>query len=105
MRGKTVLPCRPRRDAKQRRCPHGRDISCAVRHQDDDPRLGRPLCDDCYDYTAAVLFNACAGALWRRFVTYLPRHLARLLGITQKQFRQQVTVRYVKVAEYPSLPS
>jgi hypothetical protein len=100
MRGKTVLPCRPRRDAKQRRCPHGRDISCAVRHQDDDPRLGRPLCDDCYDYTAAVLFNACAGALWRRFVTYLPRHLARLLGITQKQFRQQVTVRYVKVAEY-----
>ena len=61
MRGKTVLPCRPRRDAKQRRCPHGRDISCPRRHPDDDPRLGRPLCPDCYDYTAAVLFNAHAG--------------------------------------------
>jgi hypothetical protein len=23
MRGKTVLPCRPRRDHKERRCPHG----------------------------------------------------------------------------------
>jgi Replication initiator protein, pSAM2 len=50
MRGKTVLPCRPRRDHKERRCPHGRDISCPHHHNDDDPRLGRPLCADCYDY-------------------------------------------------------
>jgi hypothetical protein len=99
-KGNTILPCRPRRDASQRRCPHGRDISCAQRHQDGDPRLGRPLCDDCYDYEGAVLFNACAGVLWRRFTTYLPRHLARLAGITQKQLRKQVRVRYVKVAEY-----
>ena len=27
----------------------------------------------------AVLFNAHAGDLWRRFTTYLPRHLARPL--------------------------
>jgi hypothetical protein len=100
MRGKTVLPCRPRRDHKQRRCPHGRDISCPRRHRDDDPRLGRPLCPACYDYAAAVLFNACAGSLWRRFTTYLPRHLARLAGLTQKQLRALVAVRYVKVAEY-----
>ena len=100
MRGKTVLPCRPRRDAKQRRCPHGRDISCPTRHAERDPRLGRPLCPDCYDYTAAVLFNACAGELWRRFTTYLPRTLARLAGLTQTQLRSLATVRYVKVAEY-----
>ena len=42
MRGKTVLPCRPRRDAKARRCPHGHDISCPTRHVEDDPRLGQP---------------------------------------------------------------
>jgi hypothetical protein len=83
MRGKTVLPCRPRRDAKTRRCPHGRDISCPTRHVEADPRLGQPMCGDCYDYEAAVLFNAHAGDLWRRFITYLPRHLARLAGITQ----------------------
>ena len=100
MRGKTVLPCRPRRDAKTRRCPHGRDISCPTRHAEGDPRLGQPMCPDCYDYEAAVLFNAYAGDLWRRFITYLPRQLARRLGITQKRLRALVRVRYVKVAEY-----
>ena len=100
VRGKTVLPCRPRRDANARRCPHGRDISCPTRHVEDDPRLGQPMCGDCYDYTAAVLFNAWAGKLWRRFTTYLPRHLARRLGITQKRLRALVRIRYVKVAEY-----
>jgi replication initiator protein RepSA len=99
-RGGKVLPCRPRRDASKRVCPHGRDISCAVRHVEDDPRLGRAMCLDCYDYRAAVLFNAVAGDLWRRFVTYLPRHLASLGGVTQREFRQLVKVRFVKVAEY-----
>ena len=100
MRGKTVLPCRPRRDARTRRCPHGRDISCPTRHVETDPRLGQPMCPACYDYQAAVLFNAYAADLWRRFVTYLPRHLARLLGITQKLLRSLVRLRFVKVAEY-----
>ncbi len=94
------LPCRPRRDANARRCPHGRDVSCPHRHCDTDPRLGRPLCPDCYDYTAAVLFNANAAELWRRFTTYLPRRLAALAGVTVAQLRRDVRVRYVKVAEY-----
>jgi len=96
----TALPCRPRRDAKARRCPHGRDISCPHRHPDADPRLGRPLCPHCYDYTAAVLFNAHAAELWRRFTTYLPRRLAALAGVTAAQLRREVRIRYVKVAEY-----
>ena len=100
MRGKTVLPCRPRRDQRARRCPHGRDISCPTRHAETDPRLGQPMCPGCYDYESAVLFNACAAALWRRFVTYLPRHLARLAGVTQKTLRAQLRIRFVKVAEY-----
>jgi hypothetical protein len=100
MRAKTVLPCRPRRDAHARRCLHGRDISCPRRHNPDDPRLGRPLCPDCYDYDAAVLFNAHAADLWRRFTTYLPRHLARLAGLTPAELRRELAIRYVKVAEY-----
>jgi hypothetical protein len=100
MRGKTVLPCRPRRDAKARRCPHGRDISCPVRHSEADPRLGRPMCPDCFNYEMAVLFNAHAAALWRRFTTYVPRHLARLLGLTQKHLRSLARLRFVRVAEY-----
>ena len=58
------------------------------------------MCPDCYDYEAAVLFNLHAGKLWKRFTTYLPRHLARLAGVTGKQLRQELRIRYVKVAEY-----
>ena len=47
-----------------------------------------------------MLFNAYAGDLWRRFTTYLPRHLARLAGVTGKELRAAVRIRYVKVAEY-----
>jgi Replication initiator protein, pSAM2 len=94
------LPRRPRRDAHQRRCPHGRDLSCRRHHRDDEPLLGTPLCADCYDYTGHVLFNALAPELWRRFTIYLPRQLARLAGITQDQLRREVRVRFVKVAEY-----
>ena len=94
------LACRPRRDAHQRRCPHGRDISCPRHHRDGDPRLGQPLCPDCYDYTGHILFNALGPEVWRRFTIYLPRQLARLAGVTQKRLRSEVTVRFVKVAEY-----
>jgi Replication initiator protein, pSAM2 len=62
--------------------------------------LGRPLCSDCYDYTGHVLFNALAPELWRRFTITVPRQLARLAGLTRKQLRQRVRVRFVKVAEY-----
>ena len=99
-RGGKVLPCRPRRDANKRVCPHGRDISCPVRHSPDDPRLGRPMCPHCYGYERAVLFNAGAGKLWRRFLTYLPRHLARLAGVRVKDARELVRARFVKVSEY-----
>ena len=100
LRATTVLPCRPRRDAHARRCPHGRDISCPARHAEGDPRLGRALCGDCYDYDAAVLFNAHAGELWRRFTTYLPRHLAALAGLPVTWLRDMIKIRYVKVTEY-----
>lgn len=93
-----VHPCRARR--KHTACPHGRPASCPVRHHKDDPRLGRPFCPDCYDYDSAVVFNACAGKLWQRFTTYLPRELARLQGLTQRETRALVRPRYVKVAEY-----
>ena len=99
-RGGRRLACRPRRDAHQRRCPHGRDLSCPRYHHQDDPRLGTPMCPDCYDYTGHVLFNALAPELWRRFTIYLPRQLARLAGVTQRQLHREVRVRFVKVAEY-----
>ena len=93
-------PAAPAATPKHRRCPHGHDISCPTRHVDEGSPLGQPLCFGCYDYEAAVLFNAYAGDLWRRFTTYLPRQLARLGGVTQKELRSVLRIRYVKVAEY-----
>jgi len=58
------------------------------------------MCPDCFNYEMAVLFNAHAAALWRRFTTYVPRHLARLLGLTQKHLRSLARLRFVRVAEY-----
>jgi hypothetical protein len=93
-----VLQCRPRRRGGA--CPHGYRLSCSDRHARDDPRLGEPLCADCYDYTGAVLFNACAPELWRRFTITLRRSLARQAGLTSKALVAQLRVSYAKVAEY-----
>jgi hypothetical protein len=93
-----ALPCRPRRAGGT--CPHGRPIACNERHHADDPRTGEPVCPDCYDYTGAVLFNATAPELWRRFTIGLRRTLARMAGMTQKEFGQRARVSFAKVAEY-----
>src|SRR5215831_7109812 len=93
-----LLRCRPRRRGQT--CPHGNRLSCPDRHARDDPGLGEPLCPDCYDYSGAVLFNACAPELWRRFAITLRRSLARQAGLTNKALAAQVRVSYAKVAEY-----
>ncbi|GAA5073525.1 hypothetical protein HNP84_008523 [Thermocatellispora tengchongensis] len=95
--GKT-LPCHAHRNAPT--CPHGRALSCTERHSKDDPRLGEPLCPDCYDYTGSVLFNALAPTLWKRFADSLRRHLAKLGGLTLKDLPHHLTVSFAKVAEY-----
>lgn len=90
--------CRPRRDAPV--CPHGNPLSCTRIHREGDPCLGEPLCRECFDYDGALVWNNLLGELWRRTTIYLPRALARLVGLTQKQLRERVRVAYVKVAEY-----
>jgi hypothetical protein len=92
--GGKVARCRPRRKASY--CPHGRRLSCGQRHNDDDACLGRPLCPDCYDYNAAVVWNAHAPELWRRTVIGIRRHLAKL----SPQHGVRVKLSYAKVAEF-----
>ncbi|MEW9554556.1 replication initiator [Nonomuraea sp. NPDC050783] len=93
-----VLPCHARRNAQT--CPHGRVMSCNERHSPDDPRLGEPLCPDCYDYEGSVLFNAVSPELWRRFTLALRRRFARLNGLTVKALGEHVSIAFAKVAEY-----
>jgi hypothetical protein len=94
----TAGRCRPRRDAPL--CPHGVRLSCGEVHADDDPRLGEPLCPDCFDYRGAVLWNALAPELWRRTAIQIPRELARMCSVSQRRLRERIRMSYVKVAEY-----
>ena len=73
---------------------------CGSTHPADAPELGTPLNPDTYDYEAAVLWNAHAGALWRRFTIYLRREIAKRAGLSQRAFRQHARVSFAKVAEY-----
>ncbi|GGX16912.1 replication initiation protein [Streptomyces chartreusis] len=77
-----------------------RRCRCGTLHDQDDDALGTPLDPDTYDYEAAVLWNAHAGPLWRRFSTYLRREVAKRAGLTQRAFRQYARVSFAKVAEY-----
>ncbi|MYV43512.1 replication initiation protein [Streptomyces sp. SID1328] len=77
-----------------------RPCRCGTRHDQDDPALGTPLDPDTYDYDAAILWNAHAGPLWRRFSTYLRREVAKRAGLTQRTFREYARVSFAKVAEY-----
>lgn len=87
-------PCRPRRNDPT--CPHGRPFSCMTRHAAGDPRLGQPLCSDCYDYAGHAVWNAYASELWRRTTIKL-RRLASDFG---KHFGVKLDVSFGKVAEY-----
>ena len=77
-------------------------MSCSRIHGPDDPCLGEPLCPDCFDYEGAVIWNNLLGELWRYTTIYLPRKLAKLLGITQKRLHELVRVSYVKVVGVPA---
>ena len=99
MRGKTVLPCRPRRDAKARRCPHGHD--CPARLATSRRPAARP------PHVRRLLrlrhrrpVQRPRGRAVAPVHTHLPRYLARLCGLTLKALHAEVRIRYVKVAEY-----
>jgi hypothetical protein len=96
--GRLVLPCRPYRQGA--RCPHGLRDGCWHRHDEDDPRVGEPLCPSCYDAQAQVLWNALAPELWRRTTIALHRALGRLVGLQEGELRRLVRVSYAKVAEF-----
>ena len=93
--GGRAARCRPRRKADL--CQHGRRLSCGQRHKDTDPTLGRPLCPDCYDYAAAVVWNVHAPELWRRTTIAIRRQLAKT---ARAAGAGKVQLAYAKVAEF-----
>jgi hypothetical protein len=96
--GLLVYPCHPYRQGQ--RCPHSCRAGCWQRHEEDDSRLGEPLCIRCYQTGAQVLWNALAGRLWSRTTIYVYRALAQLAGLREADVRRLVRVSFAKVAEY-----
>lgn len=96
-RSRGSRPCRPRRGGV---CIHGRPRGCAARHGRDDPLIGTPLCEDCYDYAGAVLWNARVPLLWSRTTTAIRRALAAEAGLSRAQAARCVRLAFTKVAEY-----
>ena len=91
-------PCHP--GTPRGRCAHGRPVACFGRHDVGDEFVGSPLCRDCYDYDAQVLFNATVPELWRRTSVYLPRILARILKLGQSECASRYRVSFARVAEF-----
>jgi hypothetical protein len=89
-----VARCRPRRKVSY--CTHGQRISCGQRHKETDASLGRPLCPDCYDYNAAVVWNVHSSELWRRTIISLRRQIDKIA----KAHGARVRLSYAKVAEF-----
>jgi hypothetical protein len=98
-RGGGAGRCRPPR-GKPGLCAHGRPSWCTAVHTEDDPRLGQPICADCYDYPGHVAFNWHAPELWRRFTITLRRVLARRAGLPAGEFTTRCRLSFVKVAEF-----
>lgn len=103
--------CRPR--ARTKVCEHGRPLGCLAVHEPEDPVNGAPICEDCYDWDSAVVWQWWAPELWRRTTIALRRRLADLLGVTETKRAPTKTrpvpppalcdvasVQFAKVAEY-----
>ncbi|WEV77731.1 hypothetical protein O9K63_14215 [Janibacter cremeus] len=90
--------CRPRDGHEV--CEHGRPVACWQAHESDDLDVGTPICPDCYDYAAHVIWQWWAPELWRRFTITTRRVIARAMGVPASRLREVVTLQYAKVAEY-----
>jgi hypothetical protein len=94
-KGSESRVCRQRRGT----CEHGRALSCRLRHDGDDRRLGEPLCPRCFDYGRAVVWNSMLPALWKATRDRLESAVAAAVGLTVTALRRGVRVSFVKVAE------
>lgn len=92
--------CRARRSRQV--CPHGSPTWCHRRHEPEDPCVGEPLCERCYDYTAHVVWQFHANERWRRFLIALQRQLAVASSLSAKEFAARCKVSFSKVVEFQS---
>jgi hypothetical protein len=74
------------------------EIRRSCRHPERRSTLGQPLCPDCYDYPAHVVWNNAAGELWRRTKQAIERHLNQ--AARHRGLPGEIRVAHGKAAEY-----
>jgi uncharacterized Zn-finger protein len=80
-------------------CIHDRPTACAQKHGEDDRHLGRPLCEECFDYRGAILWNAHSSRLWSNTIQLLRRLLAEAGGVGQPNLASVAQLHYLRVVE------
>jgi hypothetical protein len=90
--------CTPRNS--RARCDHGRPSQCFEHHDDHDPVLGSPLCDECFDYERAVMWNATSSKLWNRTIVRLRQRVAASQCLSATELHEVARLNYLKVAEF-----
>ena len=88
--------CHPR---PRQGCAHGRPRTCGERHAPGDDVRGSPLCDECFEWEEAVLWNATASRLWNRTIERVRRLLAAQQRIGLAELRREASIQYLRVAE------
>jgi hypothetical protein len=94
---RTTGSCHPR-GTHRGQCSHGSPRWCEAAHDHNEPALGQPLCDDCYDYVGHALFSWHAPELWRRFTIQLRRFLSGQLR-DRAENPKNTRVSFMKVVE------
>lgn len=87
------------RDPLDEFCVHGLARWCTTYHRKQDPEVGRPLCEECFDARGVILWNAHASKLWSVTVQEARRNLAGAVGVARNRFGDMAQLHYVKVAE------
>ncbi|MDA8276868.1 MAG: hypothetical protein M0Z45_01535 [Actinomycetota bacterium] len=58
------------------------------------------MCDEFYDFSGAVIWNAPSTKLRQRTTIYLRRALAKIVEVTAKESSAQVRLSHVEIIEY-----
>ena len=80
-------------------CIHGVSRRCGIEHAWEDPIVGAPLCNDCFDAVGLIFFNAHISKLWDYTLIELRRELSRIVGTTVRIGQSIVRLEYLRVFE------
>jgi hypothetical protein len=88
------------REFSNEQCVHEGLLVCREQHRDDDDIVGTPLCVECFDYRAAVLWNHAVSQLWIRTMQEARRASAQLAGVSRQDVEATLTLSFLKVVEF-----